>query len=278
MSKTRDEIELYIKLYNEGKGLREIGRQCNCTAGTVKRHLISENIQLLKGYDCIRKVINNPFENINDSDVQYYLGWIASDGCIFENTIGLELAEDSIDVLHQYVKFLGGKSKIEGPFHVNIKGQNSYCVRFQHKDIVKYLSNLGITNTKSKTLNINFDITWDFIRGVFEGDGTLYESKPTGQYVYLDINILSASEVFIKQLEDFFIKNNIQCRINDDKEYKRIWINKTDSLLFFNKLYYNDSIPILKRKFNKFKLFFEKSKNNYRYLKSDNVNLINKIN
>lgn len=267
MSKSKEEIDQYIKLYNENKSLREIARLCCCSPKTVKKYLEESGIVLLKGYDCIRKITKNPFENINDFNVQYYLGWLASDGSIFENTVGLELAEDSIDVLEHYSKFLGEKSKIEGPFHTTNTGQNSYCVRFQHKEIVKYLKSLGITNNKSKSLDIKFDITWDFIRGVFEGDGTLYESKPKGQYTYLDINILSASETFIKQLETFFISNGIQCRINDDKEYKRIWINKTDSLIFFNKLYYNKTIPILKRKYNKFINFFNKSENNYRYLK-----------
>ena len=46
-----------------------------------------------------------------------------------------------------------------------------YQVSFRNKEIVEYLNSLGFKENKTFTFIPNFKITWDYIRGVFEGDG-----------------------------------------------------------------------------------------------------------
>lgn len=281
MSKiTEEQIVLFKKYYLENKSLREIGRLCGCESQTVKRYLLKcPDISLKSGYDCTRKVTKNPFLDLNNQETLYWLGWLASDGCVTGNSINLELAEDSMDVLENYKNFLGERTNVEGPFHTKDKGQNSYCVRFQNKEIANYLDSIGITRNKSKTIEIKFNVNWDFIRGVFEGDGTVYRIRPKNVgFEALQCNIVSASELFINQLYTFIKNEGIKCSINNELRnnvlYKRLWISYTDSYKFFKLMYYSEEIPILSRKYNKFNGFFTESNNNYQLYTLERISKI----
>ena len=61
------------------------------------------------------KIWDNPFENLEDQDVQYWLGWLATDGYVgttIEKRCALQLQEKDIDVIEKFNKFLGGNLTI----------------------------------------------------------------------------------------------------------------------------------------------------------------------
>lgn len=54
----------------------------------------------------MKKLINyNPFENLENKEVQYWLGWLASDGCITGNRIIISLQRQDRDVLEKFCSF-----------------------------------------------------------------------------------------------------------------------------------------------------------------------------
>lgn len=64
-------------------------------------------------------------------------------------------------------------------------------VSFRNKEITDFLGSIGFEDNKTFTFIPKFNITWDYIRGVFEGDGYLRWSNTK------EINITSACKEHI---------------------------------------------------------------------------------
>ena len=53
-------------------------------------------------YKDMKKLIDyNPFEDLTNEDVQYWLGWLASDGCVVGNRISLSVQRRDRDILEK---------------------------------------------------------------------------------------------------------------------------------------------------------------------------------
>ena len=118
-----------------------------------------------------KKVCDNPFVNLSNPDVLYWLGWLATDGHIShkETRITLSLSIKDIDVIEKFKDFVSEKLTIKHTIHHDKFEMVS--VSFRNKEITDFLLTLGFGNNKTFNFVPNFNITWDYIRGVFEGDG-----------------------------------------------------------------------------------------------------------
>lgn len=155
-----------------------------------------------------RKVNYNPFQNINDPQVQYWLGWLATDGHISkkENRITLLLSIKDIDVIEKFRHFVSDKLTI--CYSIHHKKFEMVAISFRNKDIVDYLYKLGFSDNKTFNFIPKFKISWDYIRGVFEGDGYLRFNKNSRE-----INITSACKEHIDYIYEFVKSFNINCYI-----------------------------------------------------------------
>lgn len=118
-----------------------------------------------------KKVCNNPFADLSNPDVLYWLGWLATDGCIShkETRVTLSLSIKDIDVIEKFRDFVSKELTIKHTIH---HGKfKMISVSFRNKEITDFLLTLGFGDTKTFNFVPNFNITWDYIRGVFEGDG-----------------------------------------------------------------------------------------------------------
>ena len=70
-------------------------------------------------------------------------------------------------------------------------------------NIVKFLISLGFNSNKTFNFYPNFDISWDYIRGCFEGDGYIRHGE---------INIVGASKNHMKLLYDFIKSYNLSSK------------------------------------------------------------------
>ena len=70
-------------------------------------------------YKDMKKLIDyNPFEDLTNEDVQYWLGWLASDGCVVGNRISLSVQRRDRDILEKLNNFLNNKLNIyDGVYH-----------------------------------------------------------------------------------------------------------------------------------------------------------------
>lgn len=182
---------------------------------------------------------NNPFKNVNDPDVQYWLGVLATDGyiCNKENNYrcSLSVSEKDIDLLYQYNNFLGGNMTIHQTIHH--KKFPIVSINFKNKDVIKFLASLGYNSNKTFDFDPNFALSWDYIRGCFDGDGYF---RKNGSY---EISIISASEKHILKIKNFIESYGIKMHLRwfQREGYNKIWYlglhKKVDIDKFINYLY-----------------------------------------
>jgi intein/homing endonuclease len=186
--------------------------------------------------------------NIDDKIIKYIIGLILSDGCITTNgkkkVIVISLKDQ---YMIQYIRDLVCPTK-----KVYKDGIN-YQVRWRNQTDVETLCQLGITERKSLTAVFpkfdNENNIWHFIRGIFDGDGSVYndhhyDKKYNKDYYYTRISISTASPQFANELNSFLHKYNINSRINKDSRNRDMYyiqISKQNDVKLFAQLIYQDS-------------------------------------
>lgn len=210
-----------------------------------------------------RKVNYNPFKNLKDPHVQYWLGWLATDGHVSrrENRITLSISIRDIDVIEKFRDFISNKLIIHHSIHH--KKFEMVRVSFRNKDIVDYLYNLGFSDNKTFNFIPKFNISWDYLRGVFEGDGYLRFGKKK------EINITSACKEHIDFLYNFITSHGINCCIytfitkKNTKMYNLEILRKKEIIKFLNYIY-NDADIFMNRKYQNARII---RNNNWKGLK-----------
>jgi intein/homing endonuclease len=140
------------------------------------------------------------------------------------------------------------------------KNKQAYDIRFNNKTVAATLKKYGLHATKSLTIDwpINLDerLEWDFIRGVFDGDGCMYvKNKTIGRF-----SICSASSLFINKIQAFFKKNDIDMNITTNNSYRdnTLYNIATSKFSYIEKIYenfYYDGSLQLDRKKEKFEIY-----------------------
>lgn len=122
------------------------------------------------------------FENIDCENKAYALGLIYSDGNIhvIKNSyyIMFGQSEERKDIVYKLNKILDSDAKV----HTVIKGSKLfYFISLCSKKMYDDLINLGLTSNKSLTVlfpkNIDKVLMPHFIRGLFDGDGCIWDGK-----------------------------------------------------------------------------------------------------
>jgi hypothetical protein len=192
------------------------------------------------------------FETL-DSDTCYWIGLIATDGCIHKGKLTFNLQEKDKEILEKFVKWSNYPLNIHT---INDKRFNKilYQVAFSNQDCVKTLNDYGITERKSGTLNLKIPMNRDIMRGIIDGDGCFSNSQSTG----IRCNIVTVSEAFSKQIYDFYIDNNLNPTITKPKirqlghlQQYVIAIQKRKDILLLKDLLYKDANLFLNRKLEK---------------------------
>ncbi|MGH7241101.1 MAG: LAGLIDADG family homing endonuclease, partial [Candidatus Saccharimonadales bacterium] len=108
-------------------------------------------------------------------DIAYLSGLIASDGCLSNNGRHLNITSNDIEILEYVIDILDLKVKISTKKN-GFGGLGSY-IQFGDVALYDFFLNAGITPSKSKTIlkvNVPREFYRDFLRGVFDGDGSVY--------------------------------------------------------------------------------------------------------
>lgn len=127
---------------------------------------------------------------------------------------------------------------------------------------INFIKNLGISERKSLILkmpNIPQEFISDFIRGFFDGDGSVYtnntKTKHNGvikYYSYKNVSFTIGSKEFAQQLQQILLINDIKSNIVKDSRknhncyYVKIYNKK--SVLNFKNFIYKEANLFLQRK------------------------------
>jgi intein-encoded DNA endonuclease-like protein len=206
--------ELLYQLYiTDGKSTAAIGKEIGVSTNSVvymldkyeiPRRSKLEGIRLQKSQNL---TINIDFFR-NDSPEKFYvIGLIASDGCISGNFAKLVSKDrELVDYLKTVTECINPVR--EDYREVNGTIQKYYGLHFSSVEMVEILNTYGITERKSLTFsskNVPQKYLCDFIRGVFDGDGSLSVSRRKDNGARTQkFGIVSASEEFAKELHFIF--------------------------------------------------------------------------
>ena len=244
---TKNEIEL-VKNYLENQVPKAhlIKQELKTDYRTFKR--MCEEVGIDYPNFRKRKVHNNPFKDLSNPDVLYWLGWLATDGYVShkETRVTLSLSIKDIDVIQKFRDFISPELSIRHIIHH--QKFEMVSVSFRNKEITDFLSSVGFGENKTFTFIPKFDITWDYIRGVFEGDGYLRWGKTK------EINITSACKEHIEIIYNFVKSAGINCLMREKVTPKGTYMydfeiyNKDGIIQFLNNIY-NDANTFMNRKY-----------------------------
>lgn len=223
------------------------------------------------------KIYNNELSNIDNEQKAYFLGLIYADGCIThrkgkECHFRISLTDkELIDQLYNQFNFLNYETFDFGKYNKNQKIQ--YGLRKSCKELYNDLYKNGVFPRKSgenchllKIPNINTELISHFIRGYFDGDGSISISKSRPNIRRAEI--CSTSKEFLLQIKNYLELNNIPTKFREKLLKRQLplyvieWVNFSQ-ISTLKELFYKDATIYLKRKKNLFEyqLIDKKEKN-----------------
>jgi intein/homing endonuclease len=188
-------------------------------------------------------------------DFAYAIGLIVSDGNVARNGRTITFASKDIDQIENFLKAL----KISNSIGIVNKGLKNQTYRAQISDVYfwNFLETIGIHPNKSKTIGcvvIPKDFFFDFIRGVFDGDGSIYsyiDTRWKGSLMFY-ISFASGSNDFIQWMQteiqnQIHIKGHITKPSGRNSVYQLRYA-KQESLRLLEKMYEKEGTISLSRK------------------------------
>lgn len=136
------------------------------------------------------------------------------------------------------MQFIGDRCK----YH--FRGAESlHTANINSRQLCEYLmSTHNITPRKGLTLNPNVELNNHFIRGYFDGDGSIRKGK-------WEAKITSGSEIFVGRLYEHFTHLDIYCKIRPKGNAFDICFERKDSVKKLLEYLYGDATIYLDRKY-----------------------------
>lgn len=212
---TEQEQKVILKEYVENKrGLLFVSKQVKSTPETIKKFLREKNIHIRNFSEAATESNKNRalkknekyFQNENEN-MAWLLGFLASDGTIRKerNQIKIGLSKTDKEILEKIREEL----QLENEVKEYITEQGYECVTLQwtseqHKnDLTKYSIIPEKTFQLKPPYSLNKKYWIDFIRGFFDGDGTINTNGHNG----LRFSICSATKEILEWIITFLNEN-----------------------------------------------------------------------
>lgn len=207
-----------INLYTIHQNINIVAKELNCDRTTLWRRLHSWGIKVKKskheGFD------QYYFHDINTEAKAYFFGLLMADGNNYtkQYRIVLSLAESDEEIIHKFKKELKTPAEVKVNKSYKNTHQDRKYLQINSKIMSNRLSEIGCVNNKSTILQFPKNIipdhlTHHFIRGVFDGDGSISTSVNNKGWKYHVFNITGNLD-FLIGIQDLLIQN---CKINKTK-------------------------------------------------------------
>jgi len=258
--------ELYdriVKLYKDGNTQDYICEQLlirdRCIVKTLRKR--GEHVRTYSENNRRYGLNEYYFDKIDNPNKAYLLGMLYADGCnhVDHYAITLSLQEQDKDV----VEFMKSEVEYEGPIRIHRlsqkdsrhKDQHILCINDQRMSL--RLEELGVVQNKSLIIQFPKFITDDlmphFIRGYFDGDGSLhYNEKHQKTYTSV-VGTKDFCESLSQILQTLnckhFIVHPKQCK--DSNTFVLKTCGNKSSLTFLNWMYDNNEFH-MERKYQKY--------------------------
>lgn len=201
-------------------------------------------------------------------NMAYILGYIFADGCILRNRYRLKIASCDKSHLESILHIMKSNYPMLANWSDNRKIPNYYSI-VDRKKVYFDLMKLGLVSRKSKITEIPYiprGYFFHFLRGYFDGDGSVYYDKPhidrgDKRYVRLNASFTSASYDFLDVLQKLISE---KIKIPQQKLYKdhdsfKLRYSTNDSLRLLGQLYKNSNKFLrLERKYKIYSRYMSK--------------------
>lgn len=250
-----------LKLYTvQNKSVNYISKIFGVNNSVITRLLKSKNIPIRSNNFYKSKYFDKYyFDNIDSEDKAYFLGFIYADGYVSKKTFGIRISTKDECLLETLKQKLHSEHKIIYSIGAQTKyGEVDSCsISITNKYFVDNLISKGVIYNKTGRITfpdetiIPEQLKRHFIRGYFDGNGSVYKSN-SGIVVGFD-----GSEAFLSQILyelNKLFKTVVKVNKYKDRNCYYIKIGGNNHMRIFYNYLYKDTTIFLERK----KIVFEK--------------------
>lgn len=192
-------IEEIVKLYNDGASFTELAEQFNCSVTGMRDFLVEGRYVKSRGHQTINGLHYNKrhscndsfFETIDSEKKAYWLGYLFADGynSTDKNMVSFSQSEPQEEMVYKFkedleatqpISIIGSRTNtIHGK---EITSKPAHKITINSKQLSDDLAKHGCTQGKTFTItfpNIDDQFKSHFIRGYFDGDGSVTNVKNT---------------------------------------------------------------------------------------------------
>jgi intein/homing endonuclease len=269
-------INKIIDLYRQGISAKQLGFKFGIDKRRIQKWVADSGcLRTLEESHRLKFINEHIFDIIDEQDKAYWLGFLYADAYNNETKglINLCLKRDDSDHIRKYIKFLNGDEK-DISFGV-IKSESKDYHTCSYKVNSRYLSSqlkkIGCPQAKSFIIKfpdwLNPELHSHFIRGYFDGDGSIKMSEKTKEW---RINICGTKELNYS-IGSILNTLNINCSYEYiSKTENNTWvlvISGNEQVKNFCQWMYCDAKTYLNRKYERY-LKLCNQQNNRKFLKS----------
>lgn len=257
-----DELDIIKQYTQEQNSAYKIAEKYNVHPTTIYNVLKSHGVVIRSNVlNSAMKVNHEYFSKIDSCEKAYWLGYLYADGCISRGFVSLAAAIKDIDHIKTFKEHVEASHKI-GIYNGNGYGLGKkYCrIIFKSTRMVNDLKSHGCVENKSLILlppnNVPKIFTKDFIRGYFDGDGSITISNND----CINFKICGTQEVLLYIIQnlnlnlDYEYNAKLYKRKDDGKNNFYISFGGRNKVFAFLDWIYKDSSVFLKRKYDKYVL------------------------
>lgn len=255
------DTNVLIEKYKNGYSLAQLSRESNVSCYLIKKILLQNNISTrtqkeqnkYSPQNQRKYQINDNYFKEENENMAYLIGFLAADGSVIERTniLKIAVAEVDKDFLELIMKELESNYPIRK--YISKQGFTSYSSSPRSITILEDLKKYNII--KNKTYNFTFPINlnkkyWgDFIRGYFDGDGTVCTAGKSA----IRFSICSHEKDVLEKIIDYFYENGIS-KVNIQKKENTYYFqySNTATRQIYSILYANNPKLYLPRKKEKY--------------------------
>jgi len=200
------------------------------------------------------------------SNFAYAIGLITSDGNLSPDKRHVSFISTDYQLVHNLKVSLNLKNRIKKRLPKNKRHKTCFVIQFGDIEFYRFLNQVGLQSAKSKIIKqikVPKKFFADFLRGVFEGDGTFYtfyDKRWPSSFGY-QISFSSASLFFVKWLKqsltNFYKVKGFICK---GKGIYNLRYVKRDTKKLYSAMYCSKKSLLLNRKYIKIKKSFLKDK------------------